>query len=131
VSFGGCLAGALRPFDASNDESAPLRKSIMGDKSAQADLSFSLTSRGCTTNSNPNSKAPVDARNVTDNVMPTISISRALISSFVYRLLATATTTNLHSGFYCTGCFVFDAFAVHSCTVSATAEGYGQQANQD
>ena len=77
------MAGAFKPFEASNDESAPERKSIMGDKSAHADLSFSLTSRGCTTNSNPNSKAPVEARNVTDNVMPTIRISRALISSFV------------------------------------------------
>ncbi len=117
MSFGGCLAGALRPFDASNDESAPERKSIIGLRRAHADLSFSETSKGCTTNSNPNSRAPVEARNVTDNVMPTISISRALISSFVYRLLATTTTTNLHCGFYCTGGFVFDAFAVHSCTV--------------
>jgi hypothetical protein len=83
VSFGGCLAGPLIPFEASKDESAPDRNNIMGDKSAQADLSFSLTSRGCTTKSNPNSRAPVDAKNVTDNVMPTISISRALISSFV------------------------------------------------
>jgi hypothetical protein len=83
VSFGGCLAGAFKPFEASKDESAPLRKSIMGDKSAHADLSFSLTSRGCTTNKSPNSRAPVDAKKVTDNVMPTIKISRALISSFV------------------------------------------------
>ncbi len=116
MSFGGCLAGALRPFDASKDESAPERKSIMGLRRAHALLSFSLTSRGCTTNKSPNSRAPVDAKNVTDKVIPTISISRAFISSFVYRLLATATTTNLHCGYY-TGCFVFDAFAVDSCTV--------------
>ncbi len=110
------MAGAFKPFEASKDESAPLRKSIMGDNKAHADLSFSLTSRGCTTNSNPNNRAPVDAKNVTDNVMPTIRISRALISSFVYRLLATATTTNLNCG-HSTGGFVFDAFAVYSCTV--------------
>jgi hypothetical protein len=116
VSFGGCLAGPLIPFEASKDESAPERNNIIGDKSAHADLSFSLTSKGCTTNSNPNSRAPVEATKVTDNVMPTIKISRAFISSFVYRVLATATTTNLHCGYY-TGCFVFDAFAVHSCTV--------------
>jgi hypothetical protein len=123
------LAGAFKPFEASKDESAPLRKSIMGDNNAQADLSFSLTSRGCTTNKSPNSRAPVDAKKVTDNVMPTISISRALISSFVYRLLATATTTNLNCG-HDTGGFVFDAFAVDSCTVSAAAKGDGKQANQ-
>ncbi len=130
MSFVGGLAGPLIPFEASKDESAPLRKSIMGDNNAHADLSFSETSRGCTTNKSPNSRAPVDATNVTDNVMPTIKISRALISSFVYRVLATATTTNLHSGFYCTGCFVFDAFAIHSCTVCAGCEGDGKQANQ-
>jgi hypothetical protein len=124
------LAGAFKPFEASKDESAPERNNIIGLRRAHADLSFSLTSRGCTTNKSPNSRAPVEAKNVTDNVMPTISISRALISSFVYRLLATATTTNLHSGFYCTGGFVFDAFAVDSCTVCAAAEGDGEQANQ-
>jgi hypothetical protein len=62
-------------------------------------------------------------------VIPTIKISRALISSFVYRLLATATTTNLNCG-YDTGCFVFDAFAVDSCTVCTGCEGDGEQANQ-
>ena len=77
------MAGALRPFDASNDESAPERNNIIGDNKAQADLSFSLTSRGCTTNKSPNSRAAVDATKVTDNVMPTIKMSRALISSFV------------------------------------------------
>jgi hypothetical protein len=96
----------------------------MGLRSAHADLSFSETSSGCTTNSSPNSRAPVDATNVTDKVMPTIKISRALISSFVYRVLATATTTDLHCGYYA-WCFVFDAFAVHSCTVSATGEADG------
>ena len=116
MSFGGCLLGAFKPFDASKDESAPERKSIIGLRSAQADLSFSETSRGCTTNKSPNSRAPVEATNVTDNVMPTIKISRALISSFVYRLLATATTTDLNCGYYA-WCFVFGAFAVHSCTV--------------
>lgn len=83
MSFVGGLAGALRPFDASNDESAPERKSIIGLRRAHALLSFSLTSIGCVTNKSPNSRAPVDATNVTDNVMPTISISRALISSLV------------------------------------------------
>ena len=71
----------------------------------------------------------MDATNVTDKVMPTIKISRALISSFVYRFLATATTTDLNCGYYAWG-FVFDAFAVHSCTVCAAAEGDGKQANQ-
>ena len=71
----------------------------------------------------------MDVTNVTDKVIPTISISRALISSFVYRLLATATTTNLNCG-HDTGGFVFDAFAVDSCTVSAAAKGDGKQANQ-
>jgi hypothetical protein len=47
----------------------------------------------------------------------------------VYRLLATATTTNLNCG-HDTGGFVFDAFAVDSCTVSAAAKGDGKQANQ-
>ena len=116
MSFVGGLVGPLRPFDASKDESAPERNNIIGLRRAHADLSFSLTSKGCTTNKSPNNRAPVDATNVTDNVMPTISMSRALISSFVYRLLATATTTDLNCG-HSTGCFVFDAFAVHSCTV--------------
>ena len=116
MSFVGGLVGALRPFDASKDESAPERNNIIGLRRAHADLSFSETSKGCTTNSNPNSRAPVDVTNVTESVMPTIRISRALISSFVYRLLATATTTNLDCG-HDSGCFVFDAFAVHSCTV--------------
>ena len=71
----------------------------------------------------------MDARNVTESVIPTIKISRALISSFVYRLLATATTTNLNRGYYAWG-FVFDAFAVDSCTVATTRKADGEQANQ-
>ena len=83
MSFVGGLVGAFRPFDASNDDSAPERNNIIGLRRAQADLSFSETSRGCTTKRSPNSRAAVDATKVTDNVMPTISISRALISSLV------------------------------------------------
>jgi len=57
-------------------------------------------------------------------------IMRALISSFVILCLGTASTSYLYccsDGF---GCFVFDAFAVHSCTVCAGCEGDGEQANQ-
>jgi hypothetical protein len=57
-------------------------------------------------------------------------IMRALISSFVILSLRTASSSYLclcSDGF---GCFVFDAFAVHSCTVGAGCEGDGEQAKQ-
>jgi hypothetical protein len=57
-------------------------------------------------------------------------IMRALISSFVILCLGTASTSDLclcSDGF---GGFVFDAFAVDSCTVGAGCEGDGEQANQ-
>ncbi len=55
---------------------------------------------------------------------------RALISSFVRRCLGTASSSDLclcSDGF---GGFVFNTFAVHSCTVGAGCEGDGEQANQ-
>ena len=55
---------------------------------------------------------------------------RALISSFVRRCLGTASSSYLYvcsDGYWG---FVFDAFAVHSCTVCAGCEGDGEQANQ-
>ena len=55
---------------------------------------------------------------------------RALISSFVNLSLATTASSYLclcSDGF---GGFVFDAFAVHSCTVCTGCEGNGEQANQ-
>ncbi len=55
---------------------------------------------------------------------------RALISSFVRRCLGTASSSYLclcSDGF---GGFVFDAFAVDSCTVCTGCEGDGEQANQ-
>jgi hypothetical protein len=68
-------------------------------------------------------------RNDAVSPMPTVSTSRALISSFVNLSLATTASSYLVGG-YCTGCFVFDAFAVHSCTVCTGCEGDGKQANQ-
>lgn len=55
---------------------------------------------------------------------------RAFISSFVKRSLGTTAAPYLclcADGF---GCFVFDAFAVNSCTVCAAGEGDGEQAKQ-
>lgn len=57
-------------------------------------------------------------------------IMRALISSFVRRCLGTASSSYLclcADGF---GCFVFDAFAVHSCSVCAAGECDCEQAKQ-
>jgi len=74
-----------------------------------------------------------DAMAITNEaVRPTATnrMMRAFISSFVILSLGTASTTYLclcSDGF---GCFVFDAFAVHSCTVSTGCEGDGKQANQ-
>ncbi len=48
---------------------------------------------------------------------------RALISSFVILSLGTASSSYLYicsDGYWC---FVFDAFAVDSCTVCATTQG--------
>ena len=57
-------------------------------------------------------------------------IMRALISSFVILSLGTASSSYLYICSDGDWCFVFDAFAVHSCTVGAGCEGDGEQANQ-
>ena len=55
---------------------------------------------------------------------------RALISSFVILSLGTASSSDLYVCSDGDGQFVFDAFAVHSCTVCAAGEGDGEKAKQ-
>jgi hypothetical protein len=74
-----------------------------------------------------------DAMAMTNEIVSppaTKRMMRAFISSFVRRCLGTASSSYLclcSDGF---GGFVFDAFAVHSCTVCTGCEGDGEQANQ-
>lgn len=56
----------------------------MGESSAHAESSLGETlSIGCTTNKSPYMREAVLSTNVSESVMPTIRISRALISEFV------------------------------------------------
>jgi len=65
-------------------ESAPVRKSIIGDSKAHALSSLGETlSIGCTTNKSPYMREAVLRTNVSESVMPTIRMSLALISELV------------------------------------------------
>jgi len=78
---------SLRPFEARIPDSAPVRNNIIGLSSDHADSSLGDTSKGCTTNSRPYRSAAVEPRNATANAIPTIRISRALISELLSRFM--------------------------------------------
>lgn len=76
---------SFRPLEASIPDRAPVKKSIIGESSAHAESSLGETlSIGCTTNKSPYMSEAVLITNVSESVMPTIMMSRALISLFVY-----------------------------------------------
>jgi hypothetical protein len=62
--------------------------------------------------------------------MPTVNTRRALTSSFVNFSLATTASSYLYVCANGDWQFVFDAFAVDSCTVCTGCEGDGEQAKQ-